>query len=163
MKKINDIGFLGTEFLLWLYWKSCEDGSISLEDQGLGEVHVSIEEYITLVSIIGDGYSETVKSQDISELKSVKESIKAGRLPDSAKIKIISNELDYLFQIKANPLKISAVKLPLSGEKNDLQIISSRLDTITRLDTIMKAVFDTFLVERESKNFVGDIKKFLEI
>ncbi|HNW82081.1 MAG TPA: hypothetical protein PKG52_04240 [bacterium] len=163
MKNINDIGFLGTEFLLWLYWKSCEEGTLSLEDQGLGEVHISIEEAITLVSVTGDGYSETVKSQDITELRSVKESIKAGRLPDSAKIKIISNELDYQFQIKANPLKISAVKLPLSGEREEVQVISSRLETIAKLDLIMKAAFDAFLIEREGKTFTGDLKKFLEI
>lgn len=163
MKNINDIGFLGTEFLLWLYWKSAEEGSISLEDKGLGEIHLAIEESITLVSITGDGYSETVKSQDITELPSVKESIKAGRLPELAKVKIISNELDYQFQIKASPLKISAVKLPLTGEKEELQMISSRLEAITKFDLIMKAVFDTFLVERDGKSFVGDMKKFLEI
>jgi hypothetical protein len=163
MKNINDIGFLGTEFLLWLYWQSCEEGTISLEDQGLGEVHISIEESITLVSITGDGYSETVKSQEITELKTVRESIKAARLPDSAKIKLISNELDYQFQIKANPLKISAVKLPLTGEKEEVQVISSRIEAVSKLELIMKAVFDVFLIEREKKNFANDLKKFLDM
>lgn len=163
MKNINDIGFLGTEFLMWLYWKSCEEGTVSLDDQGLGEVHISIEEAITLVSITGDGYSETVKSQDITELKTVRESIKAGRLPDSARIKLISNQLDYQFQIKANPLKISAVKLPLTGEKEEVQVISSRIEAVSKLEQIMKSVFDVFLIERESRTFVSDLKKFLEI
>lgn len=163
MKNVNDIGFLGTEFLLWLYWKSCEEGTVSLEDQGLGEVHISIEEAITLVSIMGDGYSETVKSQEIMELKTVRDSIRNGRLPDSAKIKLISNQLDYQFQIKANPLKISAVKLPLSGEKEEVQVISSRIEAVSKLELIMKAVFDVFLIEREKKTFVSDLKEFLEI
>ena len=80
MKKINDIGLLGQEYLLWLYWKSCDDGYFSLTHLGLGEINISVEENISLVSITGDGYSETIKSHDLSELDSVRQSIKTARI-----------------------------------------------------------------------------------
>jgi hypothetical protein len=163
IKKGKEIGFLGSEFLLWLYWKSCEEGSLSLENLGLGEIHISLEETIALNSITGDGYSETIKSHDIAELMSVRNSIKAGRLPEIAKVRIISKELEWFFQIRANPLKISSVKLPLTGEKNENEMISMRLEALTRLDLIMQALFNTFLLEREEKSFVPDLKKFLEM
>jgi len=161
MKKINDVGLLGQEYLLWLYWKSCEEGFFSLEHIGLGDVNISVEEHISLVSITGDGYSETIKSQDLSELDSVRESIKIGRLPESAKIRIISNELEWFFQIKTNPLKISSVKLPITGENDDDKMISIRLDATARLDLIMKGIFNTFLLERENSDYVQKLKDFL--
>jgi recombination associated protein RdgC len=163
MKKVNDIGLLGQEYLLWLYWKSCEDGSFSLSHLGLGDVNISIEESISLVSITGDGYSETVKSHDLSELDSVRESIKMGRLPESAKIRIISNELEWFFQMKTSPLKISSVKLPITGENDDDKMISIRLDATAKLDLIMKGLFNTFLLERENGDYVTNLKDFLGI
>ena len=163
MKKINDVGLLGQEFLLWLYWKSCEDGFFSLDHLGLGDVNISVEENISLVSITGDGYSETIKSHDLSELDSVRESIKIGRLPESAKVRIISNELEWFFQIKTNPLKISSVKLPITGENDDDKMISVRLDATAKLDLIMKGLFNTFLLERENSGYIQNIKDFLGI
>ena len=157
MKKGKEIGFLGTEFLLWLYWKSAEDGGFSLDNIGLGEVNLSVEETISLNSITGDGYSETIRSQDISELRSVKDSVRAGRLPETAKMRIISKELEWFFQIRANPLRISSVKLPITGEKKEEEMISMRLESAVKLDMIMKALFNTFLLEREEKEFVSGI------
>jgi hypothetical protein len=163
MTKESGIGYLGSEFLLWLFWKSATGETMSLNNLGLGEISVSIEDSITLASVTGDGYCETIKSQDITSLPSVRESIKKGRLPDAAKIKITSKDLDWIFQIKAQPFKISSVKLPITGEKNEAEMISARLISMTKLELIMKALFNTFLLEREMPDFIGDIKDFLGI
>jgi len=161
MKNNTETAYIGQEFLLWLYWKSCEDGTFSLDNLGLGELNISVEEVIDLVSIKGDGYSETIKSTDIAELDSVRESIRLGRLPALIKVRIISNHLEWFFQLKASPFRISSVKLPLTGEKDDSEMISQRLASLTKLDLIMKALFNTFLIEREESEFTGNIKTFL--
>ena len=163
MKKESGIGYLGSEFLLWLFRKSAEDETMSLNNLGLGEIKISIEDSITLVSVTGDGYCETIKSPEILTLPSVRESIKRGRLPDAAKIKISSRELEWAFTVKAMPFKISAVKLPITGEKNENEMISVRLLAMTRLELIMKALFNTFLLERETPDFISDLKDFLGI
>ncbi len=163
MKKDNGIGYLGSEFLLWIFWKSATEETMSLNNLGLGEIKISVEDSITLVSVTGDGYCETVKSPEILKLPSVRESIKKGRLPEAAKIKIASKDLDWSFQIKALPFKISSVKLPITGEKNENEMISVRLIAMTKLELIMKALFNTFLLEREMTDFVDNIKDFLGI
>jgi len=163
MKKESGIGYLGSEFLLWLFWKSAEDETMSLNNLGLGEIKISIEDSLTLVSVTGDGYCETIKSPEILTLPSVRESIKKGRLPDAAKIRISSKELEWSFTVKAMPFKISAVKLPITGEKNENEMISVRLLAMTRLELIMKALFNTFLLEREMPDFIDDLKDFLGI
>lgn len=163
MKKESGIGYLGSEFLLWLFWKSAEDETMSLNNLGLGEIKISIEDSLTLVSVTGDGYCETIKSPEILTLPSVRESIKKGRLPDAAKIRISSKELEWSFTVKAMPFKISAVKLPITGEKNENEMISVRLLAMTRLELIMKALFNTFLLERETPDFIDDFKDFLGI
>ena len=61
------------------------------------------------------------------------------------------------------PFKISAVKLPITGEKNENEMISVRLLAMTRLELIMKALFNTFLLEREMPDFIDDLKDFLGI
>jgi hypothetical protein len=161
MKNNQEAAYMGQEFLLWLYWKSCEEGTFSLDDLGLGEINISVEEVIDLVSIKGDGYSETIKSTDIAELDSIRESIKLGRLPSLIKLRIISNHLEWFFQLKANPFRMSSVKLPLTGEKDEKEMISQRLESATKLDLIMKALFNTFVMEREEKTFVDEMKEFL--
>ena len=163
MKKESGIGYLGSEFLLWLFWKSAEDETMSLNNLGLGEIKISIEDSITLVSVTGDGYCETIKSPEILTLPSVRESIRRGRLPDAAKIRISSKELEWSFSVKAMPFKISSVKLPITGEKNENEMISVRLLAMTRLELIMKALFNTFLLERETLDFIDDLKDFLGI
>ena len=163
MTKESGIGYLGSEFLLWLFWKSATGETMSLHNLGLGEISIFIEDSITLASVTGDGYCETIKSKDITSLPSVRESIKKGRLPDAAKIRIASNDLDWSFQLKAQPFKISAVKLPITGEKNENEMISMRLIAMTKLQLMMKALFNTFLLERETTDFANDIKEFLGI
>lgn len=163
MKKENNIGYLGSEFLLWIFWKSATDETMSLHNLGLGEIRISIEDSITLASVTGDGYCETIKSPEILTLPSVRESIKKGRLPEAAKIRISSSELEWSFQVKAMPFKISSVKLPITGEKNENEMISVRLIAMTKLELIMKALFNTFLLERETPDFISDLKDFLGI
>ena len=163
MKKEAGISYLGSEFLLWLFWKSATEETMSLNNLGLGEIKISIEDSLTLESVTGDGYCETIKSPEIMTLSSVRESIRLGRLPGSAKIRITSSELEWSFQVKAMPFKISAVKLPITGEKNENEMISVRLISLTRLQLIMKALFNSFLIEREMPDFINDIKEFLGI
>jgi len=162
-KEKHGIGYLGTEFLLWLYYKSCTDNTVSLHNLGIGEITISVEETITLSSITGDDYSETIKAMSISDLVSVRNSIKIGRLPAEAKIRISSGELQWLFQIKAAPFKVTAVKLPITGEKDEDTMISARLLSMTRLELIVKALFNTFLLERETKEFINEFKEFLGV
>lgn len=164
MKKNNNIGYLGKEFLLWLFWKSATDNIMSLKNLGLGEINISIEDSITLESVTGEGYCETIKSPEILALPSVRESIKKGRLPETVKIKISSSEqTNWIFQIKATPFKISSVKLPITGKNDENEMISARLISMTKLELIMKALFNTFLLEREAPDFIDDIKDFLGI
>lgn len=163
MTKESGIAYLGPEFLLWLFWKSATEETMSLNNLGLGEISIFIEDSITLASVTGDGYCETIKSPEITSLPSVRESIRLGRLPESAKIRISSSELEWSFQVKATPFKISAVKLPITGEKDENEMISVRLISLTRLNLIMKALFNSFLIEREMPDFINNIKDFLGI
>ena len=163
MTKESGIGYLGPEFLLWLFWKSSTDETMSLNSLGLGEISIFIEDFISLASVTGDAYGETIKSQQITDLPSVRESIKKGRLPEAAKIRISSKELEWSFQIKAMPFKISSVKLPITGSKDENEMISVRLLAMTKLELVLKALFNTFLLEREMPDFTTDLKDFLGI
>lgn len=163
MKNSSEMHFLGGEFLLWLYWKSCEEGSVSLDNLGLGDISISFEEMITLDSITGDGYRESVMSQDISELQSVRDSIAKGRVPVSAKIRMIEKDLEWFFSLRSEPLKMSSVKLPSTAGGEDVAAISLRLESIVRLELVMKGLFNSFLIERGVEETPAELKDFLGI
>ncbi len=157
------LGFLGQEFIFWLFKKSSDDTYFPLEEYGTESVELFLEEQITLDSIRGDGYTETIKSKELSELEDVKSSMKSGRIPSSVKVRIIRGELEWAFQIKSNPLMIKAVKLPIVADSAKDDIKQMRLVLIEHLDKIIQALFAMFLVERETINLAKDFRKFLGI
>jgi hypothetical protein len=156
-------GFLGQEFLLWLYWRSSEDSFFDLQDFNMDNIELFLEEHIALDSITGDGYAESIKAKDITELEDIKKSIRSGRIPSSVKIRVIKGKLEWFFQLKATPLTVKSVKLPIVGEKGEVELIGQRLLLLEMLDNIMKALFNLFILEREEESFVKDLKSFLEL
>lgn len=156
-------GFLGQEFILWLYWRSSNDGFFDLKDFGMKGVELSLEDQISLESIRGDGFAETISSRDITEQDDIKNSIRVGRVPNSVKVRIIRGSLEWYFQLKAVPLAIKALKLPLVAEKNDDEVIHLRLMLMEELDSIVRALFGLFLEERVNDDFISGVKEQLGI
>ena len=108
--------FIDREFLLWLYWQISEDGRFELDDYGIEPVAISIEGQINLSSIIGEGFSQSIKSADLDENRDVLDAVKAGRIPDSMKLRVIQGQFEWAFTLSSNPLSLKSVKLPIAAE-----------------------------------------------
>ncbi len=159
-KKIN-YSFIGQEFLLWLYWKTSVDGSFDLTDFELGEVELYFEDTISLYSVTGDGFLETITVENLIDNDFVFSSIKKGRVPSSAKLRIIKGKLEWVFQLNSLPFLVKSIKLPIVAEQNEQEMISQRLYLMEMINDIMTAIFHLFLEDREKENFLEDLKAFL--
>jgi len=157
------LSFMGQEFILWLFVKSSEDSFFETQQFGVENVELFLEEQITLDSVTGDGYTETIRYKELTEQDDIKKSIKAGRIPSDVKVRIIRGALEWSFQLKAYPLAIKAIKLPLLAENERDEVIHERLISLEQVEQIVNAIFSLFLKERVKEDFPYDIKKFLDL
>ena len=153
--------FIDREFLLWLYWQISEDGRFELDDYGIEPVAISIEGQINLSSIIGEGFSQSIKSADLDENRDVLDAVKAGRIPDSMKLRVIQGQFEWVFTLSSNPLSLKSVKLPIAAEKEEQDIIQFRIDSITMLENILKALVGSFVLAWDNQATRADLKQFL--
>lgn len=153
--------FLGQEFLLWLYWRSSSDPYFFLESLGLGNIDLRLEEQITLESLHGEGYRETIQTQEVAQSDDIRDSVRTGRIPVAARVKVSRGKAEWQFLLTALPLAMRSIKLPVPGKEDDEETIHLRLIQMEEIDQIMRALFQTFLVERTNPAFVNDIRKFL--
>lgn len=153
--------FLGQEFILWLYWRSSSDPYFYLESFGLGNVDLHLEEQITLESLHGEGYRETIQTREIAEHDDVRTSIQTGRLPVATRVRVARGKAEWQFVLTALPLAMKSIKLPVPDRAADEETVHLRLIQMEEIDNIMRALFQTFLIERTNDTFVGDIKRFL--
>jgi hypothetical protein len=159
-KKMN-YSFIGQEFLLWLFWQTSVNGSFDLTDFELGEIELFFEDTISLYSVTGDGFSETITVENLIDNEFVFSSLTKGRIPSAAKLRIIKGKLEWVFQINSFPLILKSIKLPIVAKKDENEMISQRLYLMEMVNDIMTAIFHIFLEEREKENFVEDLKSFL--
>lgn len=153
--------FIDREFLLWLYWQISEDGRFELEDYGVEPVAISIEGQITLSSIIGEGFSQSIKSADLDENIEVLAAVRAGRIPEAMKLRVIQGPFEWVFSLDSNPLSLKSVKLPIAAEKEDDDVIQFRIESISMLENILKALVGTFVLAWDNQSVRNDLKQFL--
>ncbi len=154
--------FLGPEFLLWLCWRSTEDTYYYIKEHGLENVDLVLEEQITLESLTGEGYRETITTQAVAEHDDVRASLRVGRIPIAARVKAWRGSAEWRFVLTAHPIAIRSVQLP-AGEKNgnDEDVAHLRIAALEEIERIMRAIFAVFLVERTNKTFVAALRGFL--
>jgi len=154
--------FIGQEFLLWLYWRSAEDPYYYLESHGIGNVDLVLEEQITLESLSGEGYRETIQTQEVASHGDVRSSIGTGRIPVAARVKVSRGQVEWRFTLTAFPLTVRSVRLPSVDTKgDDDEEVYRRLIHLEEIDHIMRTIFQIFLIERTNETFVATMRGIL--
>ncbi len=158
----SSLPVLGPEFLLWLCWRSAEDTYYYLKDHGVDNVDLVLEEQITLESLTGEGYRETITTQAVAKHDDVRASLRVGRIPVAARVKVWRGSAEWRFVLTAYPISIRSVQLPAGGKnEKDEELIHLRLISLEEIEHIMRAIFAVFLAERTNKTFVAALRGFL--
>ncbi|PKN77013.1 MAG: hypothetical protein CVU52_02335 [Deltaproteobacteria bacterium HGW-Deltaproteobacteria-10] len=162
--KKGDASDIGREFMTWLWFKSEErNGRISLS-QG-EEVELHFLKRIVLEAGVGE-YSQGVVCHGIhAELKEGKEAIRQGKKVKEAGIKLIANQNEWEFTLKADNFHFQSLKLPVAEWQDAEDDPSGKmLERIYLIENAAKAIdqlYDFFLKIRYSAQWNEKEEKLL--
>jgi hypothetical protein len=161
----EEASLIGREFMTWLWFKSEErNGKISLPDGG--EVELNYLKRICLEAGEGE-YSQGVFCHGLhAELKEGKEAIRQGKKVKNAGLKLILDQNEWEFMLKADNFHFQSLKLPRAElQENDedpsgkilerIYLIENAAATADRLyDSFLSIRYSPQWEEKEAKLFV---------
>lgn len=138
--KKEDASLIGREFMTWLWFKSEErNGRISLSPNDEVELHFLKR----IVLEAGEGeYSQGVVCHGIhAELTEGKEAIRQGKKVKEAGLKLMHNQNEWEFTLKADNFYFQSLKLPLAdGQESDDDPSGKMLERIYLIENAAKAI-----------------------
>lgn len=138
--KKEDAALIGREFMTWLWFKSEErNGRISLSPND--EVELNFLKRIVLEAGEGE-YSQGVVCHGIhAELKEGKEAIRQGKKVKEAGLKLMQNQNEWEFALKADNFYFQSLKLPMADwQESDDDPSGKMLERIYLIENAAKAI-----------------------
>ena len=135
--------FLGEEFLLWLWKRGLADGGASgLEGDSSA---CFLDDALALVNERGDVKELSLRKGNPTESREAFEALSRGMRPASAKVRILSGDMEWTFTLKAATLETSAMKLPPSSAKAPQDRMTDRLFLLEEGTNHLERRFEAFL------------------
>jgi recombination associated protein RdgC len=144
-QKKEDASLIGREFMTWLWFKSEErNGRISSSPGDEIELH-----FLKRIALeAGEGeYSQGVVCHGIhAELKEGKEAIRQGKKVKEAGIRLISNQNEWEFTLKADNFHFQSLKLPVAEWDETEEDPSGKiLERIYLIENAAKAIDQLYI------------------
>ena len=159
LTKINRTRFLGPEFLLWLWHRSAIQEGIF---EGVGE---SFELYFDTRLVLespGEIREQSViKSESPTETPEARESLKTGKLPMEAKLRLVIGQNQWTTTFKAEALQLSGTKVPDLLSQGTEENIIERLHLMEELEGVLEALYRGFIDIRLDDQAWGEQVKIL--
>lgn len=131
-------GFVGNEFLLWL-WFNCDDdsGTISLPDGSTATVFLS--KTLTLECPRGQGGKEVFTHEGPTRLSEAMQAIRSGKLPRRSGMIVVRHDRQYELVLGAETFAITGAKIP-KPEEDGLDNHGRRQARVDGLRSMMDAM-----------------------
>jgi len=139
--------FLGNEFLVWLWYQL--DGSsdeIKLEDGS--SVAVMITKSMSLECPRGQTGKQTVQSEGPARMPEARRALLAGKWPRKAGLIMVHHQQQYEFQLSAETLAVSSLKLPATEETEERARLEERVNQLRAFLETIDLLYDTFVRKR---------------
>ncbi len=149
----DDSGLIGREFLTWLWFKSEERGGrIPLENSR--EIELHLQKRIALEAGEGEYAQGVVCSGLHTDLPEGKEAIRLGKKVKEAGLKLISDQNEWEFALKADTFYIQSLKMPAPVWQEEPEdpsgALLERIYLIEKAAGVINELFDGFLAVRYS-------------
>jgi hypothetical protein len=149
LENISRTQFLGAEFLTWLwYQEEKNDGKFDLGEEGIIELY--FEDKLSLSAMASDEQEDSFKGGRPTTSLEARSALKLGKLVKNARLRLIQGDQDWIFNVKAEPLMMSAIKLPTVLSTEITTAFFERMFLIERLDKIYHCLLSRFLQIRLS-------------
>ncbi len=144
---INTRRFLGNEFLLWLWFKSeCFEAQLHTEEHDTLEVW--IDDALTLEAYLAETERNTISGGSPAYSPEAKTALRHGKRPTKAKLGVVKEGREWSFNLKAEDLSFSGVKIPALLSREEEEQFYERMFLLEELEQIVGTLYKEFLAIR---------------
>jgi hypothetical protein len=140
-------GYLGNEFLLWLWFVLDTEGdTLTLADDSMATAMLAQ----TLVLECPRGLSghETIRTEAPAKLPEAQRAIQAGKLPRRAGLILVRHDQQYELTLQAELLAVGGAKLPPPESSEARARLEERVSQLRHLLESVDLLYTTFLGRR---------------
>lgn len=138
----ENLGFLGEEFLMWLWMRGLAEGGKADDDD---ETSAFLEDNLVLSGELRDAKEMTLSKGHPAESEDAFRGLLAGMRPLKAKVRVLNGDMQWTGTL-TSALALSGLKLPPSASKDLFGLLSDRI----------------FLMEEVTRHLENRFKAFLE-
>ena len=140
-------GYLGNEFLLWLWFMlETEGDTLTLVDDST--VTVMLAQTLVLECPRGVSGHETIRTEAPAKLPEAHRAIQAGKLPRRAGLILVRHDQQYELTLQAELLAVSGAKLPPPESSEARVRLEERVSQLRHLIESLDLLYTSFLHRR---------------
>lgn len=159
----GDHGFLGNEFLLWLWYTTAElTDTLTLADGS--DLTFMFSRTLKLECPRGQGGADAFSHEGPTRMPEALRAIRAGKLPRSAGLTLVRHDSQYELTLQAETFGVTGAKLPQPEGDRGADARVARLESIRELTATLDLAYGAFLGVRlggEWAGVVGRMKAWL--
>jgi hypothetical protein len=141
---INSRRFLGSEFLMWLWFKSeCYDGMFDIPNHD--RVEVVYDDRMTLEAYLAETERNMFRGGAPAYSPEARVALREGKRVQRAKLRVIKEGREWTFNIKAESLDLTSVKIPSLLSREEEEQFYERMYLVEELEEILDELFKEFL------------------
>ena len=165
------IPHIGTEFMLWLWWKSetgggyynfnTNDEEVSLSTVGstIESIDLWVDKRIAMRSPNDTKITTVLTGENPSTAPEAKVALaQGGKVIAELRLGIRTDDREYFFTLKGPALALAAVKLPSVVFDGEEEVAYERMHLLTELDTIIAMLFVEYAIARTGPDFDTTIR-----
>jgi hypothetical protein len=151
-------GFLGNEFLLWLWFvREAEGDTLPLGDGST--VTVMLTRSLVLDCPRAVSGNETIRSDAPTQLPEARRAVQAGKLPRQAGLLLVRHDQAYDLTLQAETLALSGAKLPPVEHGEERVRLEDRVGQLRHLIETLDLLYDAFLKRRLAADWPSDLER----
>ena len=142
--------FLGNEFLLWLWHEA------DVRSGAVGNATIFIDRTLDLDCAYGQTGRDTLKADGPSRMREAADALQSGKVPRKAGIVMDAEGMQFKFNLTAETLAVSGLKLPDVEEAETPRVLfEERVAMLRGFCKSMDGMFDAFLKVRAGSSWEG--------
>jgi len=147
-------GFLGEEFLTWLWFRwETEGGEFTLS--GGRVVGIALDDFLTFAALTEDETEQTLRRGLPTRTAEARTALRQGHRLRKARLLVAEGDRQWTATLDAPSLTLSGVKLPEDAEEceSEMDRTADRAANWLALHEIVQALYGLFLKDRLRENY----------
>jgi hypothetical protein len=156
--------FMGNEFLLWL-WHEADHRNGVIKTDDAGDVTIYIDKSLDVDCAYGQTGKDFIRGDAPSRMPEARDGLRSGKVPRKAGLVIDAFRQQFMFNINAEAIALSTVKLPeVEDAETPRVLFEERIALLRDLTKSVDGLFESFLKVRAGsawEGYVGGVRKWI--